>query len=227
MRASLSHTWLMLLRPVFLTACVVLPCAVKGYPQDSQTQQDQSVSDAARRSREEKKNATSQSRVISNDDLDMEYFKPGQEGLNLGAPARLKTEAPRASSVAAAETADQAASSANKESQPKGKDSEEAAAEDAEIAKLKEQITAAEGDLNWQQRELALDQDTVYSNPNYTDYETGKANLDTEQQRINEGQQEIESLKAHLAVLQDRQRSREQAAQPESAPSPTPAPPQP
>jgi hypothetical protein len=222
MRNRLSRTWLILLSPVILTACVVLPCAVKARPQ-----QDQSVADVARRSRELQKNATRQSRVISNDDLDMEYFKPGQEGLNLDAPARLKTEVPSASSVAAAEAADHTVTSANKESRPKDKDSQEAAAEDAEIAKLKEQITAAEEDLNWQQRELALDQDTVYSNPNYTDYETGKAKLDSEQQRINEGQQEIEGLKAHLAVLQEHQGSRKQAAQPESAPPPTPASPQP
>jgi hypothetical protein len=222
MRYRLSRTWLMLLSPVLLTACAVLPCTVRAQPQ-----QDQSVADAARRSREQQKNAARQSRVISNDDLDMEYFKPGQEGLNLDAPPRLKTEALSASSVAADEAADQAVTSANKESRPKDKDSEEAAAEDTEIAKLKEQITAAEEDLNWQQRELALDQDTVYSNPNYMDYETGKAKLDSEQQRINEGQQDIEGLKAHLAVLQDRQGSRKQAAQPESAPPPTPAPPQP
>jgi hypothetical protein len=147
--------------------------------------------------------------------LDVEHFKPRQEGLNLGAQARLKTEASSAGGIAAAEAADQAATSANKASRAKGKDSEEEAAEDAEIAKLREQITEAEEHLKWQQRELALDQDTVYSNPNYTDFKTGKAKLDSELQRITERQQEIEGLKANLAVLQERRR---QAPSPEYAP---------
>ena len=211
MRNRLSHTWQMLLSVVLLTACAALPCTAK--PQDSQTQQGQSVTDAARRSREQKKKVARQSRVISNEDLDTEYFKPGQEGLNLGAASSLRTEAPSAGT----EAADQAATSANKGSRPKGKDCEEAAAEDAEIAKLKEQIAEAEEHLKWQQRELALDQDIVYSNPNYTDSRTGKGKLDSEQQRINERQQEIQGLKANLALLQEH---RKQAGRPESAPGP-------
>ena len=198
MRSRLSRTWLMLISVVLLTACLVLPCAAGAQPQDSQMQQDQSIADASRRSREQKKIAKRQSRVITNDDMDMEYFKPGQEGL------KLNTEAPSAGAVAITEAADQAATSANKESRPKGKNSEETAAEDVEIAKLKKLIAEAEEDLNLQQRELALDEDTVYSNPNYTDSKTGKAKLDSERQRINEKQQEIEGLKAHLAALQER-----------------------
>jgi hypothetical protein len=213
MRNSLPQTRLMLLSIVVLAVGAALPCA--GKPQDSQTQQSQSVADAARRSREQKQNAARQARVISNEDLDLEYFKPGQEGLNLGAPAKLNTEASSASGIAAAEAANQAATSANKESRAKSKDSEEAAAEDAEIAKLKEQIAEEEEHLKWQQRELALDQDTIYSNPNYTDFKSGKAKLDSELQRITERQQEIEGLKANLAVLQERRR---QAPSPESAP---------
>ncbi len=210
---NLLRMWLVLLSVVLLTASAALPCAAK--PQDSQTQQGQSVADAARHSREQKKNAAKQARVIRNEDLDTEYFKAGQEGLNLSAPASLKTEARSAGAVAAAE---RAATSANKESRPKGKDAEEAAAENAEIARLKEQIAEAEEQLKWQQRELALDQDTVYSNPNYTDSRTGKAKLDAEQQRINERRQEIQGLKANLAALQER---RKQASPAESAPGQT------
>lgn len=197
-----------------LAACVVLPCAAKAQQQDSQTQQDQSVADAARRNREQKKNAKRQSRVISNEDLDTEYFKPGQEGLNLDAPSKTKTEVTSAS-AAATDDGDQAVSSAKKESRSKGEDSEEAAAEDAQIAKLQKQIAESEEALKWQKRELALDQDTVYSNPNYTDSKTGKDKLDAKQQQINERQQEIEGLEAQLAALQER---RAQTAPAESSP---------
>jgi len=208
----LSSRWLIPLGIVLLSACVVGPCPAKAQPQDSRTQQEQSVADAARRSREQKKNAAKQSPVISNEDLDLEYFKPGQEGFNFGVPAGSKMAGPSAG-TAAGETADQTAASANKEAQPKDKDSAEAAAQDAEITKLKEQIAKAEDQLKWQQLDFALEQDTVYSNPNYTDLQTGKAKLDSEQQRINEMREEIEVLKAQLSVLQERQQPEHGASQ--------------
>jgi hypothetical protein len=217
-RNRLPLSWRVLLSVVLLAAFVVVPWVAEAQPQNSQTQQDQSVAAAARRSRAQKKNAARQSRVITNEDLDLEYFKPGQEGLNLGASARVKTEAPGASELAGAEAANQTATSATEESQTKDKDSEEAAAEDAEIAKLKKQIAEAEEQLKWQQREIALDQDTVYSNPNFTDFKTGKAKLDSEQQGITERQQEIETLKTNLAALQERQGRRSQVSPPDSAP---------
>ncbi|HKN74440.1 MAG TPA: hypothetical protein VJW94_04620 [Candidatus Acidoferrum sp.] len=192
---------------------------VEAQPQDSQEQQDQSVADAARRSRTQKKDAAKQSRVISNEDLDLEYFKPGQEGLYLGAPPKLKAGDSSASAVATAEAADQPSASTNNEPRPNEKNSEEAASEDAGIAKLKKQIAEAEDHLKWQQREFALDQDMVYSNPNYTDNQTGKTKLDSEQQSINQMHQEIGDLKANLAALQER---RMQASPPESLPSPAP-----
>jgi hypothetical protein len=200
---------------VFLTTCALLPSVTEALPQDLQIQGDKSVADAARLNRETKKNLARQSRVISNEDLDLEYFKPGQEGLNLGAPA---SETPSASSEAVAAVGDPVSASTENESRLEGKGSDEAAAENAEIAKLKKQIVDAEQDLDLQQRELALDQDTVYSNPNYTDSKTGKGKLDAEQKRILERQVEIEGLKSHLAALQELQKSRKQAVSPESAP---------
>lgn len=185
MRSRSSGAWLLLF------SLALLATSAKARPQDLPAQQDQSVADAARRSREEKKNAARQARVISNDDLDMEYFKPGQEGLNLDAH-----KDPGAT--------DPSSSSSNKESRAKDKELEEEGGLDGQIAKLKEQIADAEDRLKWQRRELALDQDTVYSNPNYTDSHAGKAKLDAEQQQINERQQEIEVLRMQLEALQER-----------------------
>jgi len=220
---------------VFITVCAVLHCAVKAQPQDSQTQQNQSVADVARRNREQKKNVARQSRVITNDDLDTEHFKPGQEGFNVGAPASPRTGAPSAISLVATNAADQAANFANKQLSPESKESEEAAAEDAEVARLKDKFAEAQNQLDWQQRELVLDQHTIYLNPNYTAYRIGQAKLDSEQQRINERQQEIEALKGPLAELEWRQWRRKEAARfkspspvenYKSASPPTPPPPQ-
>jgi hypothetical protein len=195
---------------MFLTTCALLSCADEAMAQDLQTHQNQTVADAARRSREKKKDLTKQPRVVTNEDLDVKHFKADQEGLNLEAPA---TEAPDASAIAGAEATDQAAASAKKESQ-----SIETAAEYAEIAKVKKQIAEAEEDLNLRQRELMLDQDTVYSNPNYTDSKAGKAKLDAEQEQINHGRQEIKGLQADLAVLQKRQASKKHAVRSDGAP---------
>jgi hypothetical protein len=207
MRNRLSTICVILPACVFLPVSSAFPSAAKAHPQGSQAQQEQSVADAARRSREQKKSAAKQAKVINNEDLDLEYYKPGQEGYNFGARSGSSTAAP--STVAA--DADQAAASTNKDSEPNSKESEEAAAQDEEIKKLKEQIANAEDQLKWRQRDFALNQDTVYSNPNYTDLQTGKAKLESQQQVINEMQADIDVLKARLTALQER-REREHGA---------------
>src|SRR6266576_3452803 len=69
---------------VFITVCAVLPCAVQGQTQDSQTHQNQSVAEVARRNREQMKNAVRQSSVVTNDDLDTEHSKPEKQGIGRG-----------------------------------------------------------------------------------------------------------------------------------------------
>ena len=210
MRTGRSSMWMMLLGGAVMSACPLLPSPASARAQDSQTAQEQSVADAARRSREQKKSAAKQSKIISNEALDLEYYKPGQEGYNFGAPSGSSTAAPN-TLAAAVDGTDQSAASTNKDSQPNSKESEEAAAQNEEIKKLKEQIAKAEDQLKWQQRDFALNQDTVYSNPNYTDLQTGKAKLESQQQVINEMQADIDVLKARLTALQER-REREHGA---------------
>src|SRR5277367_4523325 len=82
-----------------MTAAALLAgfCAPAG-AQDSQTQQSQSVADAARQARAAKKNAKS-SKVISDDDLDKSSNKPGAEGLNVGSAPTSDSQAPNAAAV--------------------------------------------------------------------------------------------------------------------------------
>jgi hypothetical protein len=230
---------------MFVTACTVLPFAVIALSQDSQIPQNQSVADVARRSLDRKKNTAKKSRVITNDDLEREHFKPGQDGLDVVGPGELRTGLPNSIALATALSADQDATSASEESGPKGRESKKAAAEDAQIAKLKEQLVAgdaeiarlkqqlaedaelaklkdqlaeAQNQLTWQERELMLDQHTIYSNPNYTDYRTGQAKLTSDQQRISETEQEIDALEGPIAELEWRQWRRTLAASSESIP---------
>src|SRR5258708_38887251 len=92
-----------------LMASTVIPSRVNAQAQDV-TQQNQSVADAARRNREQKKSLVRRAREISDDDLDREYFRSGQEGLNVGSAPALQTAAPGSRAVVAAESADSATS---------------------------------------------------------------------------------------------------------------------
>jgi uncharacterized small protein (DUF1192 family) len=98
----------------------------------------------------------------------------------------------------------------------KSKESEETAAEDAEIARLTAQLAAAQNSLFWQQRELLLDQNTIYTNPTYTTTLVGQTELDIAQLKIDQKQQEIERLKGPLADLEWRRWRRMQASGPEN-----------
>jgi hypothetical protein len=205
-----------------LGACICWPAVTLAQSQDAQAQQstssDASVADAARRARDQKKNAAKSSKVITDDDLDRHVFKPGQAGFNVMAPPEMETQPPSAEAVAAAEAADKDAD-------------KEAAAQDSDIAKLKAQIAQGEKDLDVLRRQLALDQDSYLSNPDYAHDTPGKSKLDSEKQQITDRQESVERLKTHLAALEELKSHRKPARkktppapQTENAPS---APPQP
>src|SRR6267143_298796 len=201
-----------------------LPIATLAQSQDAQAQQsasqDSSVADAARRARDQKKNAAKSSKVITDDDLDRHEFKPVKGGFNVGAAPQLETVPPSPGAVAAAEAADNASGEEGQK---------EAAAQDADIAKLKVQITQGEKDLDVQRRQLALDQDSYLSKTDYAHDTAGKSNLDNEKQQINDRQEANERLKTRLAALEElkshRKPARKKAApasQPENPPSTPP-----
>jgi hypothetical protein len=196
---------------LLLIVCTPLSREAKAEPQDSQNQQSLSVVDAARRSRELKKNAGPPARVFTSDDLDAEQTKRTRESFNVGALTAPQTESPNASAVATAQPPNHGSTSPNKESSSKSNELEEAAAEDAEIARLKNQLASAQNALTWQRRQLLLDQNTIYTNPAYTATHVGKAGLEFAQLQIDETQQEVERLKEPLADLEWRQWRRMQA----------------
>ena len=209
-----------------LGAGVCLSIAMPTQSQDGQAQQsasqDSSVADAARRTRDQKKNAAKSSKVITDDDLDGRVFKSVKGGFNVGAAPQLETEPPSPRAVAAAEAADNASDDEGQK---------EAAAQDADIAKLKAQITQGEKDLDVSRRQLALDQDSYLSNPDYAHDTAGKSNLDSEKQQINDRTEEVERLKIRLAALEElkshRKPGRKKAALPQNENSPATPPAQP
>jgi hypothetical protein len=209
------------------TAAFSVPIAARPHTQDGASQdsssQDSSVARAARRNREKKKESSTSpkpTKVITDDDLDRKNFQPGQEGLNVGASPMAETQPPSAKAVAAAEAADE-------RSQHQAKDSAE---QNAEVAKLKLEIAEAEKGLDLAQRQLALDQDSYFSQTDYAHDTAGKAKIDSERQGVSDREQQVERLKSRLAALAESkgQRKSDQAQpatppQTENAPS---APPQ-
>jgi hypothetical protein len=178
-----------------LAACGFLALARSGRPQDSPSQ---SVADAARRAREDKKTtpktSAKPSKVITDDDLSS---TAKSTGVNVGAPAKLETQPPSEAAVAATEAADQAADS-GKADVKKG--------DDPEVTRVKEQIAKVSKELDLLQRELSLDQDTFYSNTDYVHDKAGQTKLANEQQQINVAQEELSGLKAHLQELEARKK---------------------
>jgi hypothetical protein len=183
-----------------VSAAVELPVAARTASQDAASQQsssqDASVADAARRNRDKKKNpspSSKSSKVLTDDDLVRKSNQPGQDVLNLGASPTPETESADSKPAASAEAA-------NETSQKQAKD---AAEQEAQIAKLKLEITEAENGLDFARRQLALDQDSYFSQTDYARDTAGKAKLDDEKQGVSDRQQKIEKLKSRLAVLEE------------------------
>ena len=63
-------------------------------------------------------------------------------------------------------------------------------------------------------RANALDQDTYFSKPGYTDDHDGKSKLDAEQAEINDQQAIVDDLKAKLADIESRARAAGPDAEP-------------
>jgi hypothetical protein len=202
----------MVLPAALFAAITVRPAALpNGQSQEPQSSdaQSQSIAEAARKSRQAAKSSTKASKVITDDDLDKENIKPGAQGLSVDGPAKLETQPPSPDAVADA---------AATPSVPPDPATAAAASDDPEIARLKDSIADAEKDADLARRDLALQQDTFYSNPDYEHDTAGKAKLVALQQQINDKQQEIDRLKVRLAKLEETQKKKRASAKPAPAP---------
>jgi hypothetical protein len=148
-------------------------------------QSQESVADAARRAREQKKAPAKPAKVFTEDDV-----KPAAS-----------TAAPESTSTFGSQNpsaADSANRSATQSPSTDPKDEKTL----KEIANLKELIKQAESDLDLLQRQLSLEQDTYLSKADYAHDTAEKAIVDALKQQTADKQQEVTRLKAHLAELQ-------------------------
>jgi hypothetical protein len=176
--------------PVVLAA-TLLPAAAFAQSQDTQ-----SVAEAARRSRGQKKNSAKPVKVITEETLDVKKGDvQSATAEQLRIPGTPETQAQPAAGAANAT----APGSKNPSEDDKGR-----AALKERVA-LKEKIKDAQSDLELLQREYQLDQDSIYSSPDYTKNTSGKEKLAALKQRISDKQQELDQLKARLAVMPEPQ----------------------
>jgi enamine deaminase RidA (YjgF/YER057c/UK114 family) len=176
--------------PVVLAA-TLLPAAALAQSQDSQ-----SVAEAARRAREQKKPQPKPSKVITDEDLKpataANPSAPGSPASTDGTTAS-GASAATASSTTSAVTAPPAGSAPT----PDAKDQKDS----KEVADLKAQIKQAMADLDLALREKTLENDKYYSNSDYAHDTAGKTKLDELIQQVADRQQELEALKARLEKL--------------------------
>ena len=166
-----------------VVAVLLLPAA-----SFAQSQDDQSVADAARRARDQKKPPAKPAKVITDEDL-----KPAPQASST-TPA-----SPDAAAAAAApaSSASSTAAPANSAAAPDAKNEKEP----KEVTELKAQIKKALDDLNLVLREQTLENDKYYSNTDYVHDTAGKAKLDDLIQQAIDKQQVLDQLKTHLAEL--------------------------
>lgn len=135
---------------------------------------------------------SSQPTVVSGNNLDLQSFKPGGSGLNVGAPPLLDAVPTNPTLVRRAELEEKIESLKN---------ALRLACDPPEAASVQSKLDQTEQQLKLLQRDFALHQDAYYSNPDYARDTGGKARLDAEQQQIQSLQSEVDRLKNELAAL--------------------------
>lgn len=180
-----------------LLSTALLPAAF------AQSQDSQSVAEAARRAREKKKNQAKPAKVITDETLDVKK----------GDVQSAVAEEPKMPGASDAQ-AQPASGTANTAAPSPAAQADEEKKLKKEISALKDQLKDALSDLELLQRENRLDQDAFYSQTNYSGDSAGKQKLDDEKQQISNKQEEITRLKAKLADLQKSLSSAPASSQP-------------
>jgi len=147
----------------------------------AQSQDPESVTEAARRAREHKKAVAKPAKSFTNDDVKPAPPEP--------APAQDSSAAPTGSGPdATAKDAKEA------------KDSKDAK-DSKSLAELKEQVKSAQDDYEVYLRAKGLQEDSYYANPNYARDEAGKTKLENLIQQTKDKKQTLDTLKAKLEAM--------------------------
>ena len=187
--------------PLRLALSVVLAATLLPAAAFAQSQDTQSVAEAARRARAQKKNTEKPAKVITDETLDVKKGDvQSATAVQLTMPGSPETPAQPAAGAATAQGGASGDASSAQGSKIPSEDDKGRAALKERVA-LKEKIKDAQSDLDLLQREYQLDQDSFYSSPDYAKNTSGKEKLDAMKQQITNKQQELDQLKVRLAAL--------------------------
>ena len=179
-----------------LLALCVLPGTAAGQSQ-GQGQGGDSVADAARRAREQKKNAKPV-RTLTNDDLPAAPVAAEAKPATAPGDQMEANQADKDQSRAGEKT--EKGTAATKEAAQE-KRAEKKARVEAALKQAKADLAQSEGELNVFERKEALDSDSYYSKTDYRDDTAGKATLDQDAQDISDKKAQVATIKSKIAEL--------------------------
>jgi hypothetical protein len=186
----------LILRGFLIASAALVALSLLPAPASAQPQEDSSVADAARRSREQKKNAPKAVRTLTNDNLPAATAaesKPAAAPSDQTASDRSQP-APDAPAVA-----DKKPTEALAEQEKRAQKKAEV---EASLKQAKADLAQCEGQLSVLERKQALDSNSYYSKTDYRQDTAGKAALDADAQEISDKKSQVEALKTKIAGLQ-------------------------
>ncbi len=131
--------------------------------------------------------------VVSNDDWDPQYFRPGGSGLFLGSPPRSDSQPQSASRVGQAELEERLA---------RMQRGLQIVCEPPRVAEIQRKLDQTQGELDLARRQFALDQEAYYQQPASPSGAPANAWLDSERQHVLDLQGRVDQLRAELAAAQ-------------------------
>lgn len=190
-----------------LLAAATLPSGLSAQSQDNAAS---SIAEAARKAKEQKKHSAKDARVITDDTINL---RPASADTGAPPAGTVITSAPAASTGTASATASAPPTSGTETAITSGATlstsapaqpaltAEEKKKQSEEAAKAKEMLAQLQAELDVLKRELALDADSYYSNPDYSHDADGKTKLDELQKMIGDKQVSYDELKKQVSEL--------------------------
>ena len=197
-----------------VSATTLIAAFVFSMPAVAQSQDgsSQSVAEAARKAKERKKTTAKDSRVITDDTIHLRAASADSTGAPPAGTVVITTPtvpSGDASDVTAGTSAPAASVEIAADAKPADTstapaDVKKKAEAAAAAARTKELLAQAQTQLDVLKRELALDSDSFFSNPDYAHDASGKAKLEDLKQLIGDKQTSVEELKHQLAELAEK-----------------------
>ncbi len=212
---STAWHWERALVALLAFLCLAIPLSAQDKPQKTPP-----LGDAARRLREQKKEAPPAKKVWTDDDL---AALPRHAAVNvLGAPAEAPAAAqPEQAAKPASETAEGPSATAPAAPEPQKSDADREKKEQqraeakAELQDWKDRLASAKKELDLLQREHDLARQQFYSSPQYQLDTAGQHHLEDLTSRIDAKREEIDHIQLKIAELEDKLKDLEQELGPE------------